>query len=346
MSVLMKKKEKPFLNDVCLVRIVLILMLVLFHSFAIFSGGWAPLEKQPSIPLYWWIGKVSYSCFLEAFVFISGYTFSFNNRIENSTVYKEILRKCKRLMIPCVVFGTVYYLLFGDLKKNTFIVVYEIVVGVGHLWFLPMLFGCFLISIILSKYHFSKCTVIGWFAVLALLSFISVPFRIHEVMYYMLFFYLGFCFAPLKHMMPSMFTKQMTICWFVLFVLLFVAVHYTPMPLDTFSFDEKIFVYIMKKGLRIIYSSLGILFLFSAINLYLSSRKSDFEIPRYLKVVSSYCFGIYIYQQFILKMLYKNLYHYVSYEALPWIGFLFTLLVSTLLTAITLHFHVGKKLVG
>lgn len=68
-------KEKKILEDVVFMRVVLIVLLVLYHSFAIFNGAWEKLADYPDIPAYWWIATSSYAFMLEAFVFISGYVF-------------------------------------------------------------------------------------------------------------------------------------------------------------------------------------------------------------------------------------------------------------------------------
>ena len=68
--------EKKVLEDVVFIRIVLILLLVLYHSFAIFNGAWEKPSGVPDISAYWWVASFSYSCLLETFVFISGYWIS------------------------------------------------------------------------------------------------------------------------------------------------------------------------------------------------------------------------------------------------------------------------------
>lgn len=70
-------KRKVYLEDVVVLRLSLIVLLVLYHSFCIFSGAWEVPKDYPLIPIYWWIAKTSYMFMLETFVFISGYLFGF-----------------------------------------------------------------------------------------------------------------------------------------------------------------------------------------------------------------------------------------------------------------------------
>ncbi len=43
-------KEKKILEDVVFMRVVLIVLLVLYHSFAIFNGAWEKPSGYPDIP--------------------------------------------------------------------------------------------------------------------------------------------------------------------------------------------------------------------------------------------------------------------------------------------------------
>ena len=65
-------KRKVYLEDVVVLRLSLIVLLVLYHSFCIFSGAWEVPKDYPLIPIYWWIAKTSYSFMLETFVLFQG----------------------------------------------------------------------------------------------------------------------------------------------------------------------------------------------------------------------------------------------------------------------------------
>ena len=79
--------EKPhqFLYEVVPIRLFLIVMLVFYHAFAIFTGAWKPIAGYPEIPGYALLGNLSYACLLETFVFISGYVFGYQVRIKGDT---------------------------------------------------------------------------------------------------------------------------------------------------------------------------------------------------------------------------------------------------------------------
>lgn len=67
-----------------------------------------------------------------------------------------------------------------------------------------------------------------------------------------------------------------------------------------------------------------------------------------LITLSGYCYGVYIYQQFILKYLYYNttFTSNVPVWAFPWIGFVFTLIMSLILCHLTLKTKFGRYLIG
>ena len=72
--------NKTVLFEVIPVRIFLIVMLVFYHAFAIFSGAWAPITNYPLIPAYDIMDKLSCAALLETFVFISGSILGFQLR--------------------------------------------------------------------------------------------------------------------------------------------------------------------------------------------------------------------------------------------------------------------------
>ena len=72
---------KQKIDEVSLIRPVLICLLVLYHSFAPYCEAWEPFEGYIPSLSYWWIGKAAYSFMLPMFVFISGYIWSYQREI-------------------------------------------------------------------------------------------------------------------------------------------------------------------------------------------------------------------------------------------------------------------------
>lgn len=77
----MSDKSK-ILTEVSVIRPILIVLLVVYHSFIIYQGGWSEPDGFEPNRTYWWISKASYSFMLEAFVLISGYVFAYQATIK------------------------------------------------------------------------------------------------------------------------------------------------------------------------------------------------------------------------------------------------------------------------
>ena len=141
--------------DVVLMRLALIFLLVLYHAFAIHTGGWLPpYTTFEPIPAYDWFGYFIHIFRLEAMTFISGMLMGYKylRKPEAVKTFSFITKKVKRILLPCLIFGIAYYALFGDLSASPLSILYDLINGCGHLWFLPVIFWCFLLTyLIINK---------------------------------------------------------------------------------------------------------------------------------------------------------------------------------------------------
>ena len=160
-----KSRNNNILYEVVPIRLVMIVLLVFYHAFAIFSGAWSPIAGYPEIPLYDILDKLSYTCLLETFVFISGYILGFqvskkgDGYIHNVTPF--LTKKLKRLILPSILFSVIYMFLFNGYEKPLPTVVYNLLSGTGHMWFLPMLFWCFVFVFLAEKTRLSRKWIVG-----------------------------------------------------------------------------------------------------------------------------------------------------------------------------------------
>ena len=187
--------QSKYLDDVCLLRILLILILVLYHSFAIHNGAWEIPVGYQTIPVYGLIADFSYSFFLEAFTFISGLLLGYSvlKKGDESINFKNcFIKKAKRLLLPCIFFSIIYYILFYDLSRPITEIIYTILCGTGHLWFLPMLFWCFVAVYIIEKIHLPNKIAFALAIIATICSFVPLPLRLTNTMHYFLFFYTGY----------------------------------------------------------------------------------------------------------------------------------------------------------
>lgn len=179
------------LDEVSFIRPILILLVVLYHSMAIHTGNWEMPEGVTVIPVYKVIGRLSYLFMLETFVFVSGYVWAYQRekRGKSETFVLLFHKKALRLLIPTVVFGIIYLILF---ERNNYTLLH-LLEGPGHLCFLPMLFECFLISWCVLSIKPLFRILIPLLFLIAIFTPSDIPFRMSYTLYYLPFFLLGFC---------------------------------------------------------------------------------------------------------------------------------------------------------
>lgn len=345
-------ESKILLNDVVIIRPLAIFLLIVWHSFIIYTGGWREPIGYEYVESYWWIAKVSYAFMLELFVFISGYVFEYSLQRKNSTFKGVVISKLKRLILPSVLFSVVYYIMFYNTSEFTVgDFIYEIIDGCGHMWFLPMLFWTTIIGYLFHVSKFSRISLFLLAIIMPSLSLIPLPLRISSAFYYLLFFYFGMVVFKNRECIIDKYSKSITYSAFLglIFIVLFILGSlFEKVIVPQFSQSTSLLikggVYIVSKYVRITYALSGVVFIFLLVN-YLLSRKVS-EVPNWIKSLNTTCFGIYLYQQFILQALYykTDLPIIAGPLILPWVGLVITLILSYLLTKLSLKTKIGRLL--
>jgi hypothetical protein len=188
----MTDTKKTRLDDVNIIRPIVIVLLVLMHSFTMYAHEWPFPEGIHDVRAYYWVQRISFSFMLEMFVFVSGYVFAFQiyERGKVFSLKSLINNKFRRLLLPSMFFSTLYILLFThplSIKR-----IYSVIVGAGHLWFLPVLFCCFIVTFLLLKLKIDNRLKLACLFLLSSISF-AVPniFRCSKIAYFLFFFFLG-----------------------------------------------------------------------------------------------------------------------------------------------------------
>lgn len=338
--------------DVVLIRLLLIGLLIVYHAFAIHTHAWRP-PYDAFIPIvaYDWFGMFSHSFRLEAMVFISGLLFGYNFRRkpEMFTFQTCVIKKAKRILLPCFIFGIIYYLMFYDLSVSPLQIIYRILNGCGHLWFLPMIFWCFVLTYAINKIlPLLICIKILPFLFLWNLINIAslLPFGLGYLGSFFLYFYIGFCIKCNWITLPPANNRNL-LAALMLFIVFFLAFMFMRNNwIGELAFMEKVLRHLINNVFRVILSLSAIFILYGLANKikvieYLEHRP-------FLITLSGYCYGVYIYQQFILQVLYykTSLPLLVNEYWLPWLATGITLVASLLLCHITLKFRLGRFLIG
>lgn len=347
-------KEKKVLNNIALIRPILVFLLVFYHAFAPYSGGWEPIDGFPDVPAYWWMDKLSYAFMLELFVFVSGYVFGFQVRTkgESKLEAKSLFsNKTKRLLIPSMVFSLLYVILIRGVDKQPVSqTIYDVIAGAGHLWFLPMLFWCFVLMWVIEKLRLRPRVVIPVLLIMSMLPQIPVPFHFGHTLYYMLFFYVGYLIQRNEIKYEKFYTRRATTTTVVLFVVSFISLTLLQEWGITEMGGASLLYKVMKITIinvsKVIYSSLGIAMMFSIIGRVERNRMTS--LPRWTIEVGSLSMGVYIFQQFILKIIYDKTPcpDLFGVYFLPWFGFATAFIGSVLLSWVLRKTKVGRALIG
>ena len=347
-------EKKYYLMDVVLMRLILITLLILYHALCIHTRAWEPpFDGFQQIETYDWIGMFSHTFQLEAMVFISGSLLGYKlllQKKETLTFDICVIKKVKRILLPSILFSILYYIIFFDMDAPFFSIVFRIANGCGHLWFLPMIFWCFVITYLIarfvlshSKYQYLLLTI---FALLAVYNpFGSLPIGLGSVGSFLFYFYAGFLLklGRLKLPIGSSHNIAIATSTFAVVFLVYMMTRQDLQPSDIISKAVKI---LSMNIAHIVMCVTAIFAIYATANkprviAYLTARPQ-------LITISGYCYGVYIYQQFILKLLYYKtpMPTVVNEWLLPWIAFGITLVISLLLCHLTLKTRLGRYLIG
>ena len=334
---------KKNLDEVSFMRPILIVLVVLYHAMAIHTGNWDLPEGTPQIGAYAAVGRIAYMFMLEAFVFMSGYVWAFQREQRGAEPFGVLVKKKSyRLLVPCYLFGILYALLFEratPLMEN----VVRVFTGIGHLWFLVMLFVCFVALWALLKW-IPKTRWWGiflLFAMLALFSSYPQSFRLSNIMYYPLYFFFGYVmYSNREHMMSRTNVGKVLSAWIV-FLVLYAGLSYVRGRFMEQA-DEGDLLEMLKKGCRLCYTIAGVM-AFYITSVWVVSK---IKLPKWYIDAGAMCFGVYIFQQFILQFLYyhTSLPVLSNPYLLPWEAFTVSLAGSLLLTWLIRKTNLGRKI--
>ena len=288
---------------------------------------------------------------LEAMTFISGLLLGYQcmRKPGYMNFHSCVVKKVKRILLPCVIFGVAYYWMFDDMSASFLHMTYEVLNGCGHLWFLPMIFWCFVLTYLITlKIHHSKCKYVLIISLLFLLfnPLIILPFGLGILGRYYFFFYLGFClkqgwisfpFMGRKNLMLALF---LFLCFFTTWKL--VRSYWT----GDMRLDERMFRFVVSNFLKLVSVLSAVYFAYGVAN---KVRVTNYLASKPILItLSGYCYGVYIYQEFILRVLYykTSLPVCINEYWLPWFASFITLILSILLCHITLRFKFGRFLIG
>ena len=261
-----------------------------------------------------------------------------------------VAKKAKRLLLPSMLFSVIYLLLMGNYDMSPLSVVSRIVNGYGHLWYLPMLFWCFVMIWIIEYIGVGpKFALPLLFICAAVLSVKDLPLRIDEALYYMLFFYVGYVVNRYAVCLDKYYAWRYVLIFAIIYCFTFIPLHLLERGgffVDDESFLIKLANLSVGKLSHIVYSSAALATVFVTVNMLV--RKTGVQIKAWMVRGSTLCFGVYIYHQMIIDFAYYRMgwIETLPPMLLPWIGFVSALVFSLLLAYLTLKTKFGRFLIG
>lgn len=344
---------KRLLVDVVIIRPLIIGLLVIYHAFIIYMvDGWRePIGFAP-VKGYGILADFLHSFRMQVIIFVAGYVYAYQVLTlgRNESLKQIVAKKFKRLILPSIFFSVIYFAMFYDWKDyNVLSATVRILSGCGHMWFLPMLFWCFWWGKLLIISNINKVLIFIVLAVISLLPW-PIPLGIGPALRYMVFFGGGVLVWMYHKEVIAFCTKKHIIGMSAAFIGFYLFSRWFE-SWDLWRNGSGALFY---KGIRyvsfsavsLVVTMLGISVVYSIVNYFVEKR--HYVPARWVFDASAICYGVYIFQQFILQFLYykTTLPVLVGPYWLPWVGCVVTFVVSIVLTRLTLKTRFGRFLIG
>ena len=339
-------RTKGKLYDVVLIRSLAIILVVAFHAYGMmYAPSHFPNVKTIYHDLYYNVNDLALKFRMPLFIFISGYLFSYLEKVKGKyPTFRALFdNKFKRLIIPYFVFAIVYMLTTDSFSLE------KLFAGeTAHLWFITMLFWCFIFTRLLSY----------------------VPYKDHLLFKFSLLFLFFYFLFPTRIFLPRFMGLYYLTKWYFWFYLGYVVLPYREhlFKLLSCSFSRILLLllggwgiyYSIKTGeFKVIYAQVGylsiVLLIWSLINYIILKYPGKWLESGVFKELNRTSYGIFVLhnwlQLFMISKTAQNLLHLdvlaENYVVLfPLCFFLLSLFLSYMGTVLMLKTRVGRFLIG
>lgn len=225
--------------------------------------------------------------------------------------------------------------------------VYSVINGCGHMWYLPMLFWCFVGGWLLEQVKIKDSWKLVFLVVLNLCSYLRLPLRLSNAFSFLVYFYGGFlCYKYSDKIKSLITTRNLIVSWMV-FIVLFII--FRPFR-DVLSVDatlprvQKLLFSIGNHACQLLYAYAGVIAFYATAVYYTRHH----QLSKSTVKIAASCFGIYLFQQFVLQLIYYKTEFplLVGPYGLPWCGFVIAAVVSFVLSLLLLKTKPGRFLIG
>ena len=186
---------KEFNYEIAIIRFLSIVIVVFFHAYGMTYANHFPESIAFEYKYKYELFNQSYliNIAMPMFTVISGYLFGGQLLLRKYSSFKKLVwKKSRRILIPYFVF-TIFFMF----TTNSISIVPLYTGGYWHLWFLPMLFWCFIITYFFQNpiLHNKKIefSILLFFFILSLIDrFLPAFLGLHNVTKWYYWFYLGY----------------------------------------------------------------------------------------------------------------------------------------------------------
>lgn len=308
--------------DIQVLRAVAILSIVFGHSLAIHTSAWSFIYKiEPFMP-FKIIGFLFSSYFLWLFVIISGFLFAHQVEKKDLSFKYFVKSKFNRLLIPYFIWGILYYLIFNNVSDYSIIgLLSQLGNGIGHLWFLLMLFWVFILSFWLVKFKLSQSSnilIISLFFIIGIIL-LSCNWNILQLsssFKYLFGFYCGWILYNNQFKLELITSKKrnkLILLFFFMFLMKYGGEYILRSVIKT---NDTFIIEIYKEIVGLPLGLLASIIIYIIVKQYVAKKNKSIK---YLEIIEKESFGIYILHQFIMLLFLTHLCVHISPIVLPFI---------------------------
>lgn len=343
--------NKKLIGEICYIRMLLILLLVVYHSFCPYVGCLSWPELPGGTPIgYRWVAILSFCFFLPAFVFISGYIVgnkASKQGASSLSFNSMVVKKFQRLMVPSMLLSLIYCaMLQPERIESEHAVMHTLISGGGHFWFLPMLFACFVGVYVLEKLRCSVWLMLTGSLMIYFSQQLLWKFELPALVGNWAMYFVWFCLGRVVG--ERRWLDRLSADWklgLTLVVLSLVLTALGQIALEQLFLSHPVINYSIYIAIKLIYCVIGIMGCWMVAKWLMRDGR---DLPTRIVDLSGLCFGVYIIQQFIIK----GLYYHTDFAllmpawAVPWVMASITLIASIALARIGLRTRVGRYVYG
>ena len=330
------------LIDIAILRTFAIVCVVFFHVYGMMYANHFPASKDIYASMYFRVvqcGLINIA--MPLFLFISGYLFVYLLQKGKYSTFGDLLKnKVQRVLLPYFIFGYIMLITTGR-GFNPQPLVWG---AFWHLWFLPVLFWCFVIYWLVHRYLFKLKLYQGLVLLTVLLAvslFPKLSFKflcIGDLPIWLCWFYMGMFIFQYRKTIEHFFVRFRLI-YICLAIYFFIQIAYPTEYMDLHWYS------LLNQCMEI----LAVWYIIHNIHW------EKLIITKYLVGFSNYSYGIYIFHNWIaLYLVSQTMQHMfplaswaISHTIIfPLIFFIVTMMISLGLSWLTLKTKVGKLLIG